>query len=97
MAVWGAQHEGVQLTGHVDVIDVAPLPGEKPLIFKPTQRAPNLPCVHSRRPRLEALADAGDKLARNHLQALKREGLRHTCPFGAHDQVVNAQSSCSDE
>jgi hypothetical protein len=34
MSVRRAQHDGVQLAGHIDVVDIATLPGQKPTIFE---------------------------------------------------------------
>jgi hypothetical protein len=39
MPVWRAQHDAVQLAGHSDVVHIAPLPGEKSLVFVPPRRA----------------------------------------------------------
>ena len=50
VSVWRAQHNAVQLAGHVDVIDKAPLSGQKPRIFEPAQRTPDMRLVHSAAP-----------------------------------------------
>ena len=46
MPVGRAQHETVQLTGHSDVVDIAPLPGQKPRVFEAAQRTPDVISGH---------------------------------------------------
>src|ERR1700751_1443610 len=38
----------MELPGHSDVIDKAPLPGEKPLVFEAAQRTPDIISDHAR-------------------------------------------------
>jgi len=50
VSVRRAQHNPVQLIGHVDVIDIAAAPGEKPLVFEAAQRAPDMRLGHPAAP-----------------------------------------------
>ncbi len=52
MSVGRAQHDAVQLAGHSDVIDIAPLPGQKPLVFEAAQRTPDMISGHAECARL---------------------------------------------
>ena len=47
MAVRRAQHDAVQLPGHIDIVDIAPLPGQKPAIFEAAQRPPDVAFGHA--------------------------------------------------
>ena len=42
-----AQHDAVQLAGHGEVIDIAPLSGQKPLVFEAAQRTADMITGHS--------------------------------------------------
>ncbi len=46
MSVRRAQHNAVQLTGQVYVIDIMPLPGQKPRVFETAQRTPDMAPIH---------------------------------------------------
>ena len=46
MPVWRAQHDAVQLVGKIDVIDIAPVPNQKPPVFEPVQRTPDITLCH---------------------------------------------------
>jgi hypothetical protein len=67
MSVRRAQHDAVQLTGHVDVIDITPLPGKKPIVFETAQRPPDMRLVHSPAP-------AGDRALTRILRCRQRGG-----------------------
>ena len=47
VSVRRAQHDAVQLTGHSDVIDIAPLPCQKPLVFEAAQGSPDMVPGHA--------------------------------------------------
>src|SRR5271169_2504324 len=46
MSVWGTQHDAVQLTGCIHIIDVTPLPGQKPPVLAAAQRPPDVALFH---------------------------------------------------
>ena len=47
MSVRRAQHDAVQLTGQSHVVDIAPLPGQKPAVFETAQRTPDMAPRHA--------------------------------------------------
>ena len=62
MSVGRAQHDGVELTGHADVVDIAPVPGEEPRVFETAQRTPDMAPIHP--PHLKPCAPQRCGLAR---------------------------------
>jgi len=46
MSIRRAQHDAVQLTGQVYVVDITALPGQKPRVFETAQRTPDMDPIH---------------------------------------------------
>jgi hypothetical protein len=62
MSIRRTQHDAVQLTGQVYVIDITRLPGQKPRVFEAAQRTPDMAPVHQ--PALKPCAGHYDAVSR---------------------------------